>query len=253
VFTTGPRGQVIREIDADGRNPRRLPLDGVTCCYGAVLSPDGTRLVFAGEGTIAVGHADASAARTIWTAPVEVAGVLAWSPTGGQIAFSANTFNATGTKSVIYVMNQDGSGLRRVAEGVNVHALAWSPDGTQLAFTQNQGEIWVVATAGGPVRVLFGASQGEGTDELPGDLSWAPASSVLFTAIGSTQPAGIWALNPDGTGARLVLARGQSPSWGPDGSHFAAVLDGRIVIATVRGVQDTIGPSGVHVVHWAGA
>ena len=57
--------------------------------------------------------------------------------------------------------------------------------------------------------------------------------------------------------ARIVLQSGvhvdSSPAWGPDGIHFAAVRDGRVVVATVSdGVQAAIGPKDVVAVQWGG-
>jgi RNA polymerase sigma factor (sigma-70 family) len=254
VFGTGSLGQgTLGETNPDGSDTHRLGIGDPTCCHDAALSPDGTRLVFAGERVIRIGHSDGTGDRVLWASPTDGVGALAWSPSGRQIAFSANGASTTGPPpSVIYTLNADGTDLRRVCAGLNVHALAWSPDGAQLAFLQNQGNIWAVATAGGSPRVLFGPLQGEPPAELPESLSWAPASSLLFAEIGS-HPEGVWQVNSDGTGVHSVLPHAASPSWGPDGSHFAAAFGGRIVIASVGSpAQHTIGPPGVAVVNWAG-
>ncbi|MDT4919435.1 MAG: hypothetical protein QOI15_337, partial [Pseudonocardiales bacterium] len=45
-----------------------------------------------------------------------------------------------------------------------------------------------------------------------------------------------------------------SPTWSPDGGHFAAVVNGRVVIADAGGhVVRTIGPPGVQSVQWVGS
>ncbi len=69
----------------------------------------------------------------------------------------------------IYIMNADGSGLRRLTQGFDP---ALSPDGKQVAFTR-----------------------------------WE-------------EPRGLWVINTDGSGERLVYGtnRPRSPTWSPDGS-----------------------------------
>ena len=58
-----------------------------------------------------------------------------WSPDGSQIAF---TSNRDGIQSVdVYVMNADGSGVRRLIIGA--WSPAWSPDGSQIAFVRARG------------------------------------------------------------------------------------------------------------------
>lgn len=55
-----------------------------------------------------------------------------WSPDGDQIAFVSN--------ERIHVINEDGSGLRKVAAGVRVHStVSWSSDGQTLAFAGSEG------------------------------------------------------------------------------------------------------------------
>src|SRR5207247_11024943 len=55
----------------------------------------------------------------------------AWSPDGQRIAFSSQRDGSTD----IYVMNADGSGLRRVTAGPFDQQPAWSPDGARIVFT----------------------------------------------------------------------------------------------------------------------
>ena len=52
-----------------------------------------------------------------------------WSPNGRKILF---TRFSSGTTAAVFVMNADGTGVRRLSAGV---AGAWSPDGSKILFT----------------------------------------------------------------------------------------------------------------------
>jgi Tol biopolymer transport system component len=80
-------------------------------------------------------------------------GHLAWSPDGTRLAFLMGTS--------IYVVNADGSGLARVADGAR-YMLAgayWSPDGSSIAFvTRGRGArgITIVRADGTELRTFPG-------------------------------------------------------------------------------------------------
>jgi hypothetical protein len=87
---------------------------------------------------------------------------------------------------------------------------------------------------------------------LPGSLSWAPGHSLLFAETG-VEPTGTWIVNTDASGLRSILPGATSPSWAPDGTHFAAVANRRVVIATSTGqVVSTTGPADTATVQWGG-
>jgi TolB protein len=84
-------------------------------------------------------------------APFNNGGNPAVSPDGRMIAFTSER----GGKPGIYVINQDGTGLRLVAEGQG--RPFWSSDGRQLLFTARQGDtatVFSVAIGGGSPKVL---------------------------------------------------------------------------------------------------
>lgn len=96
------------------------------------------------------------------SAPAPARATPAQRPLAGTLVFQ------DGNGGNIYVMNADGSGLRRLTYGFDP---ALSPDGRQVAFTR-----------------------------------W-------------DEPRGLWVINTDGSGERLVLGANQprSPDWSPDG------------------------------------
>jgi dipeptidyl aminopeptidase/acylaminoacyl peptidase len=77
-----------------------------------------------------------------------------WSPDGKMIAFTSTRDG----RPQIYVMNADGSGLRRVANTQSADfSPVWSPDGNWLAFTSsrdNSTDIYIMDLHGGNVKRL---------------------------------------------------------------------------------------------------
>jgi Tol biopolymer transport system component len=140
----------------------------------------------------------------------------------------------------IWVVNPDGSGLRRlntlecindacdVAEGSLVLTpWEWSPDGTLLAcygyayHADDEGgadhAIYLLSADGNEVTDLTsGLPELEGTSQ--GNPHWSPDG----TKIAFDNDDGLYVVNVDGTGVTKV-ARGGFPTWSPDGSRIAFV------------------------------
>ena len=90
-----------------------------------------------------------------------------FSPDGTRLAFTSNRDG----NPEIYVMNLDGSGLRRLTNHPGIDATpTWSPTGTQIAFTSDRGgapSIYVVGVDGLGLRRL--------TFEHSDRATWSPA------------------------------------------------------------------------------
>ena len=78
----------------------------------------------------------------------------AFSPDGKQMAFTSTRDG----RQQIYVVNADGTGLRRVSQStVNDWSPAWSQDGNWIAFTstrQGSTDIYLMDTRGGNVKCM---------------------------------------------------------------------------------------------------
>ena len=136
-----------------------------------------------------------------------------WSPDGRRIAF-VNRRDGR----VLYVMNADGSGLRRVAM-VQRHATpAWSPDGRKIVFQGwGDGQVYVVNADGSGQRTL--ARRGNAP-------AWSPDGRRIAFVITST----IYVVNADGSGHRTLTRLGRdggvpSLAWSPDGRKLFFLVE----------------------------
>src|SRR5204862_17039 len=119
----------------------------------------------------------------------------------------------------IYVMNADGSGVRRLTRAHDDHSPTWSPDGRKLAFERNG--VLYVRNLSGPVRLRR-------LTALP-DESLAPAWSpdgrrIAFERWYDEDSAHSITMIP-ATGGRITRltdddADDRAPSWSPDGREI---------------------------------
>ena len=129
-------------VDADGGPARNLT---PTPAYenDPDWSPDGRRIVFVRGYDIWLMNADGSGQRRL-TSGAARDRVPRWSPNGRTIVFDRRlgsrgsaVLGGKASSVGIYVMNADGSGLRRLAR--NGAAPLWSQDGKKIAFSRPLG------------------------------------------------------------------------------------------------------------------
>ncbi len=160
----------------------------------------------------------------------------AWSPNGKLIALSSSHDDPARFPD-IYVMNTDGSGLRRVTNGQSDctpaypcgHGTpAWSPSGRRLAYTAF-AFIDAIDLEGTHHDVLWNRGDEGGGACCP---AWSPSGRrIAFAYRANSEGAGgqIWLVNADSTGKRLLVKPpGGSipvsftyPTWSPDGKRIA--------------------------------
>ncbi|MCD9194326.1 TolB family protein [Streptomyces albireticuli] len=127
-----------------------------------------------------------------------------WSPKGDRLVFQRR--ERGGDSWALYVMNADGTGLRRLTDGSGEHTdPSWSPDGRSVVFSSTAGglevpQIFVIPAAGGaPVRVTRNPG---GYDGAP---SWSPDGRwIAFEAHPGDEdrPTALWRIPAPGAVTR---------------------------------------------------
>jgi Tol biopolymer transport system component len=256
VSTAGgsaPRGTIaytlavdMWTISADGTKRTRVTRGGLGTQPS--WSADGKRIVFVRrqDAGLVVIRPDGEKLRAI---PFKVGGLAgARSPdwaADGRIAFEGLThalFGAIGRPHGLWVMREDGSGLRElVRNGVSPD---WSPDGKRIAYTQITGfhgesVVAVVNDAGGtPSRIAQGHSP-----------AWSPSGKRLaFVALGGA----VMVANADGSSARVVVPCGAAPAWSPDG-RWLAYLSCRSDFRTQLYIVPSSGGTPTRLTRYAGS
>jgi TolB protein len=197
-------------VNADGTGLRQLTGSAVAATdviwqREPAWSPDGRRIAFAASGVVDgkrqagvyVMNADGSAKRRVDRRPsYNRPGSPAWSPDGRRLAFAT-------AGGVIFVVNADGTGQRRLSHPDNLpygfYLPSWSPDGRSVAFVTMPGHydsIYVVDVASGRERRVTKHAYTEG------GFAWHRDGRGLFYA--RERGGGVYSVSLDGTGDRRL-------------------------------------------------
>lgn len=215
-------GDVICLMHPDGTGKRIVPGSGPLRLpqWDPAWSPSGRQLSFRGYYGQGDGQYDLYALNANGCQLTRLTRGLngtssSWSPTGRHIAFSV-PFG-------IYVINANGSGLRRLIVNATkysygVDAPAWSAS-NRIAFVRytpalQAGEIYAAnADGSGPTALTHGAPGF-------GQPSWSPDSRSIAFVANPNSISAIEVANADGTGAHRVSPlswTSYSPTWTPGG------------------------------------
>lgn len=190
------------------------------------FSPNGRRIAYlCGNFDICVMNAYGSDRVRVttngWSREPVVDSVPTWSSDGTRIAFD----RAENGRDDLYVVSVDGTGLRRLTNGVYDEDAAWSLDGNQIAFDgidrAGNNQIFVVNDR----RQLTASSSPY--SEAP---SWSPGGQRIAYAR-LRLPFGayhLWVMKADGTANRQLTSgpwNQESPAWSPDGEWIAYSSD----------------------------
>jgi TolB protein len=145
----------------------------------------------------------------------------AWSPDGSKLAFMSNRDG----NPEIYVMNHDGSGVRRMTNHQAADVTpTWSPTGTQLAFVSDrsgQPQIYRINVDGTDMRRISSESYCDRPTWSP-----APFNEIAYTARSSAAGYDISVFDfQRGTSIRITdgIGSNESPAFAPNGRHLAFV------------------------------
>jgi len=161
-----------------------------------------------------------------------------WSPDGTRIVFSsfrdpAGSFGTQSGNRDIYVMNADGSNVKRLTNdpGLDIGA-SWSPDGSKIAFISDR----YVAAYGTRVYGIYIMNADGSNVVMPtrpfwdGGAAWSPdGKKIAFSSAARHSEeqvyphTEIYVMNVDGSGITRLTTNGASDdvvSWSPDGKQI---------------------------------
>ena len=149
----------------------------------------------------------------------------AWSPDGRHIAFSSRRDDNWD----IYLMEADGTNLRRLTNSEFNESPAWSPDGRRIAFSSfrdGNWDIYVMEGAGetNPGRLSNRPRRLTNHSGSDRTAAWSPDGRHIAFTSGRHGREEIYVMEADGTNQRrLTDLSGYTiqPAWSPDGRHIA--------------------------------
>lgn len=142
-----------------------------------------------------------------------------WSPDGSRIVFSRS--EGLTDPGMLYVVNRDGSGLRRLTKG-NDTTPSWSPDGRTVTFTRGaegldglDDNVRIIGADGKNLRVLIRDAQ---------DPAWSPDGSKIAFArfmTGGDIAIAIFDLKTKRITWVVRSKLSTAPAWSADGRRIA--------------------------------
>jgi dipeptidyl aminopeptidase/acylaminoacyl peptidase len=207
-------------VDRSGNEVTRIRTDS-GYAFNPEWSPDGTRILyrdlFRGVSTVpATGGSPTLLAE---------GSDPSWSTDGTQILHTGT--DPANRHTGVYVMNADGTGRRRLAEGYVSSENAWSPDGRRILFTllsgDNRGVFLISPDGTGRTRLDAGGA-------YPFGAAWSPDGSRIAFPVFEGHPHWLVTMDPDG-GHRTRVTSGRegsigSPVWQPAAAELAVSVRG---------------------------
>jgi Tol biopolymer transport system component len=202
-------------MNADGSNQHLLLNDPGYDDEAPSFSPDGSHIVFArcapfhNEFPCAIYrvHTDGSGLRALTPVHIERGDFdPVYAPDGNTIAF--DSFGRDGVLGAIYLMNPDGSDVRRVtpAEVGGVRG-NWSPDGQSLLFHSHccNPQLASLYSARIEERKIRRLTHEQG-QVIDANGSWSPqGDAIVFQRVNLTDgTTAIWIINRDGGEAKMI-------------------------------------------------
>lgn len=208
-------------MDADGSNVTSLISRKDLVVTEPSWSPKGNKIAFAGQkpyepatndvyvldlDTFNITNLTHSAGSDLYPT---------WSPDGTKLAFASNRDDLKNLRFDIYVMNDDGSNVKRLTS-FGAYDPSWSPDSTKIAFTCGHlSVICIMNPDGSDMTKLMDIAKYEDGEEP----SWSTDSSlIIFTSTRDAHDA-IYTIDANGSNpTRLTdktLYSYHNPVWQP--------------------------------------
>jgi Tol biopolymer transport system component len=237
----GHEGDAALIVNPDTGAVRHIRLPDPTLkLFCMAWSPDAKRLACGSftddasrNGIYTIRTSDGRGLTRITSNPTGLDFIGDWSPGGTQLVFQRTDSTRPASANVaIFVVNLDGSGLRRISpwgsggpsgELTDVRA-GWSPDGSTILFAERCSIFTVHPDGTGLTKIqLVGIDISSSCPFVP---SWSPDGTkmvfAMFTAPrGGTAQQNIYSANADGTDVQQVTHdrswafHDGSPDWGP--------------------------------------
>lgn len=230
VFTEFPPNvpSQLWMMNADGSKQHLLLKEAAYAEYAPSFSPDSSWIAFTRCQTTSAGlcaiyqvRTDGTGLRAVTDFQPDVFDFApTYSPDGWTIAFES--FNREGVLGAIYLMEADGSNIRRVTptELGAVNA-SWSSDGQRIAFytrccNPQNPDIWTIDRDHDDLTRLTGSAASD--RDIPEvyqnlDPSWSPRGrSIVFQQyLFASNSNAIFVMNADGSERNQILALPPSP------------------------------------------
>lgn len=217
----------LENPDSLGTEPMRLPGQYY---YDIRFAPDTSRLAVLSLTSLRrpirrLYVVDRARKRTEIVAEGSIAAPVAWSPDGERLAFSRLTRGRHGSLLYdLFLVNADGTGLRRLTHSRRATSPTFAPDGSRLAYVASErgtANVVVRDLATGEERAV---TRFEGDVQLL-SIRWHPSRPLL--ALARFTPEGVRdvvVLDVE-TGAVTAVTSGaaddRDPVWSPDGRSLA--------------------------------
>jgi Tol biopolymer transport system component len=211
---------LLSVMNPDGSGITDLYVNG----YDPSVSPDGSKIAYCSlrddqYSQIYVANSDGTGEKRITKIASGDSCGPVWSHDGKKIAFYSFALPHPSRNPAIWVMDRDGSNMKRLAE----HGLAatWSPDDKQIAFASNRDgkfQIYAINADGANLRRL---TNNKAEDSSP---AWAPdGAAIAFVSDREGEHPALFLMGADGSQQhRLIFWKRQDfcfPAWSLDGQH----------------------------------